>query len=288
MGAWSSNLYGNDTTCDVRDTYLGLLEKQSSNQDAYDKTLEICNDYMNDQDETPLFWFALAETQWKVGRLMPEIKAKALEWIDKDGGLQLWEESPKGSTGWKKTLEKLRTKLETEQPKEKRFRKRVIPYQNPWGLNDVYAYRVHVECNAKEEQAVHGKYILMQKIGETQSVYTEDTIMRVQLYDRVFDIIPSIEDVHETIKSNRLLPVCSTPLGQESEFKRKSQGFPNPIGSIPFFYTPIMMSVKMDQDLKMLSYPKDHLTFICTVEGPYNRQHERATVKDCIWRDFVR
>jgi len=30
MGAWSSNLYGNDTTLDVRDTYMGFLEDQVS------------------------------------------------------------------------------------------------------------------------------------------------------------------------------------------------------------------------------------------------------------------
>ena len=69
---------------------FGFLEKQASNQEAYEKTLEKCKEYIGDQDE-PLFWFALAETQWRVGRLMPEVKAKAQDWIEKDGGLILWE-----------------------------------------------------------------------------------------------------------------------------------------------------------------------------------------------------
>ena len=134
MGIWSSSLYGNDTTCDVRDTYIGFLEKQLSSLDAYEKTLEICHDYMSDLDEAPLFWLALAETQWKVGRLIPEVKANALEWISRDGGLKLWEEDTKGSTGWKKTLEKLRIKLETEQPKKKRFLKKNHPVSKPMGI----------------------------------------------------------------------------------------------------------------------------------------------------------
>ena len=115
MGAWGTGLYANDTTCDVRSTYMDFLQEQLSNQEAYEKTYEMYKDCIGDIDEEPLFWFALAETQWKVGRLMPEVKVKALEWIEKEGGVLLWEDSPVGSSGWKKTLEKLKATLETEQ-----------------------------------------------------------------------------------------------------------------------------------------------------------------------------
>ena len=119
MGTWGSGLYGNDTTCDIRDTYMGFLKERLSNQEAYEKTLEKYEDYMKDPDEAPLFWFALAETQWKVGRLMPEVKEQALEWIDKGGGMELWEESD--GSGWKETLEELKTMLNAPMPKEKRI-----------------------------------------------------------------------------------------------------------------------------------------------------------------------
>jgi len=33
---------------------------------------------------------------------MPEVKEKALDWIDKNGGLELWDESKSGRIGWKK------------------------------------------------------------------------------------------------------------------------------------------------------------------------------------------
>ena len=80
MGAWSSSLYGNDTTCDVRDMYKSFLEEGINNQNAYEKTLEVCKEYIDCPDEAPLFWYALAETQWKTGRLTNEVKTKALEW----------------------------------------------------------------------------------------------------------------------------------------------------------------------------------------------------------------
>ena len=87
MGAWGTSLYANDSTCDVRGTYTKLLENQVGSQEAYEKTLEEYKEYIGDQDE-PLFWYALAETQWRVGRLMPEVKEKALHWIENDGGME--------------------------------------------------------------------------------------------------------------------------------------------------------------------------------------------------------
>ena len=65
MGAWSSSLYGNDMTCDVRDAYMKFLKEQLSNEEVYEKTMETFNETIGG-DEEPLLWFALTETQWKV------------------------------------------------------------------------------------------------------------------------------------------------------------------------------------------------------------------------------
>ena len=50
MGAWGSSLYANDTTCDVRDVYLGFLQEQLSNQEAYEKTVDKCNEYIESDE----------------------------------------------------------------------------------------------------------------------------------------------------------------------------------------------------------------------------------------------
>ena len=89
MGAWGTTLYENDTTSDIRDTYMGYLKDQLSNEEALEKTLVEYQELLGDEDEEFLLWYALAETQWKVGRLTQEIKEKALEWIAKDGGVAL-------------------------------------------------------------------------------------------------------------------------------------------------------------------------------------------------------
>ena len=197
MGAWGSGLYANDTTCDIRDTYMGFLYEQLSSKEAYEKTLTKCSEYMENSDEAPLFWFALADTQWKVGRLLPEVKANALDWINKGGGLSLWEESANGGAGWKKTLEKLRTKLETEQPKEKRVHKPQKINSNLWNDGDVYAYLFHKEFDGRF--GAPGKYMVLHKIGIEEIYYgdsgTAETYMIVRVFDKLFDNLPTLEDV---------------------------------------------------------------------------------------------
>ena len=81
MGFWGTQLYANDLTCDVRDTYIDYLkEKQLSDESAFSELLDSFKEL--DEDEKPLFWYAIAETQWKLGRLTDDVKIKALEYID--------------------------------------------------------------------------------------------------------------------------------------------------------------------------------------------------------------
>jgi len=178
--------------------YISYLEKQLTNQEAYDKLMEECGDYLEIPEDEPLFWYALADTQWKMGRLIPDVKAKAMEWIDKEGGLDLWAESKDKGAGWKKTLEKLRVKLESEQPKEKKIRRPIN--QNLWNIGDVYAYQFHTEGSAKH--GALGKYMIMQKIGEEPYSSDDDLIMRVHVFDGLFDEIPELGDA----KGLRILP----------------------------------------------------------------------------------
>lgn len=133
MGIWGSGLYANDSACDVRDSYMKLLESGYSNSEAYKKLIQDFQEYIGDEDE-PFFWFALADTQWRMGRLSLEVKEKALEWIDKNGGLELWEESSNGGLGWKKTLQNLKLKLLSPMPLEKKIRKPQEINNNLWNM----------------------------------------------------------------------------------------------------------------------------------------------------------
>lgn len=257
MGTWGTSLYANDSTCDVRDTYLGFLREQLSNQKAYEKTLIKCKDYLGEQDES-LLWFALAETQWSVGRLMPEVKAKALDWIDKEGGSKFWAESRCDVNGWKKTLVKLREKLETPQPKEKKIKIPEELYFDLWNINDVYAYQFHREKS--KEKDIWGKYILLQKIGSGK-VYPEDkSKMRIQILDRIFNELPTLDDMNGV----RILPV-DFPTRINISKDAKIYEDMNIISK----QDPIWMSALVHM-FKKSEYPAKHLTFIGNRKGPLN------------------
>jgi hypothetical protein len=201
MGFWGAALYANDTTCDVRDTYVKYLREQLSNEEAFQKTLETCSEYLEDDDEQPLLWFALAETQWKVGRLMPDVKEEALSWIEKRGGLEQWEESANGGLGWGKTLQKLKQTLTSPQPPEKKIRKPVEFKHNPWNIGDCYAYKFNTDITKKRN--LFGKYIVLQKIGDYDGLSNDCLLSIIQVFDKVFDKIPNIN----AIMGVRILPL---------------------------------------------------------------------------------
>jgi len=210
MGTWGTGLYANDCSGDVRDTYMKFLQEQLSNKEAYQKTLEKFHEYIGDQDE-PFLWYALADTQWKVGRLISEVKEKALKWIEKGGGLENWEESANRGAGWKKTLEKLKEKLESPMPPEKIIKKPVEFTRNPWNVGDVYAYQFHTEVT--KERGLFGKYILIQKIGDIK--WCDGWILsRIHVFDSVFNEIPTLDGLSDL----RLLPLID-PIHYKDEYK---------------------------------------------------------------------
>lgn len=245
MGAWGSGLYTNDSTCDVRDSYIRYLQEGSGNKEAYKKTLDEYNELLGDQDE-PFLWFALAETQWKTGRLLTEVKEKALMWIEQDGGIELWAESANGGSGWKKTLQNLKIKLNSPMPSEKKIHKPIVINNNFWDVNDVYAYRFN-GADA-EVQGLSGKYMLIQKIGEGIEESSNEPMMRIQVMDRIFDELPTLED----ITGVRILPL---------DFPKRVDMSEDPVWMSAY----IFMFKKSD-------YPVKHLTFIGNQKGPANKE----------------
>ena len=116
MGAWGTGLYQDDDTCDIKDEYLTYLRLGMSNEEALEELIECNEELIDDEKIGPLFWLALADTQWKYGRLTNEVKEKALEVINSGKDLKRWEEDKKLYAKRKKVLEDLRERLNTKQP----------------------------------------------------------------------------------------------------------------------------------------------------------------------------
>jgi len=165
MGVWGVGLYQDDVTCDVKEEYLNWLRIGKTNIEA---TLELIEEgTIDDEDDSSLFWFALADTQWKYGRLLPEVKEQALKHIESGQNLKRWEENPSLYKKREKVLEDLKRKLNSPQPPEKKVSK--ITISKPiWDTGDVLLYKIHSVSKHDKELENHkwyGKYVLLRVLG---------------------------------------------------------------------------------------------------------------------------
>jgi hypothetical protein len=167
MGTWGAKLYQDDVAQDVRDQFKDLLRRGKTAEEITNNLVSEYAHSINDQDDGPVFWFALADTQWELGRLLPEVKKQAVAWLDKGGDLAKWQvENPKLAVVREKALDELRRKLNTPQPPEKKISQYRL-YKCEWKIGDVFAYPL--ESNYAKEKCLFGRYVLFHKIGETSS-----------------------------------------------------------------------------------------------------------------------
>jgi hypothetical protein len=143
VGAWGTAIFADDLACEVRDAYRQFVADGSAGPEATDRLLRQWNEVLEDEEEGPLFWLALAATQWDCGRLEPRVKAKALAILDQGASLALWSEGGESRMLKQRqaALAKLRDKLQSPPPAARRIRK---PPQNecPWAVGEVLAFRL--------------------------------------------------------------------------------------------------------------------------------------------------
>jgi hypothetical protein len=141
MGSWGTGIFDNDEACDVRDLYRALLANKVTDDDAMRQVLDKFADATNPD----AVWIALAASQWKLGRLVPEVRDRSLEVIDSGHELdETWE----GELQKRKTvLERLRVQLISPQPQRRVVRK---PWRDVTDLKpgDVLAIRLNEELAA--------------------------------------------------------------------------------------------------------------------------------------------
>lgn len=204
MGAWGAKLYQDDVAQDVKEQYKESLKKGKSNEEATQQVLDEYRPMLNDIDDGPVFWFALAETQWSLGRLLPEVKEQALACIDKGTDQARWErENPKKAPERKKILEDLRIKLNSPMPPMKKI-SQPKNYKCEWKIGDVYSFKL--ESDLASEKGVYGRYILFQKIGE-MAYYPEHIIPVVWVKITNGDVLPSNEKEYLDLEYVKLAKV---------------------------------------------------------------------------------
>lgn len=165
MAAWGTGLYQDDIAEDVKiDYYNCFREDGLDNEAAYEKMLSRYSEIKDDPEDGPVFWMVLSDLMWDLGKLTEEVKEQALYHISAGQDVARWEEeSREKATRRRKVLEKLKNKLESPMPKEKKLRKKRI-LKNKWQIGDMYTMPVEKSCPRFPEMKV--KYLLLIKVHD--------------------------------------------------------------------------------------------------------------------------
>jgi len=91
MGAWGVGIFENDDALDIRDCFRRHARKGLSVEEITQKCMADYPDPMNDVSVV----LALTALQMEQGRLMPDIRKRALRMIDEQQGIESWREPEK-------------------------------------------------------------------------------------------------------------------------------------------------------------------------------------------------
>lgn len=126
MGAWGHGIRQDDFVCDVIGVFEDLLKAGQSVADATQSVTSRYRAAIDDSDDGPLFWIALADVQWTYGGL----EASVLERVEDDfrSGRSLlpWEEDRRGLARRRAALEKFIRKISVANRRPKKPPKAVI------------------------------------------------------------------------------------------------------------------------------------------------------------------
>ena len=165
MGTWGPGLYQNDVSDDIKLGFIDKCKRGHTIEEATEIFIKEYSEELKDEDDAPNFWFALADIQWKYGKLLPNVKKNALYHIEQELKKETYNEfNAKETRKRKDVLEKLREKINSPMPPEKKISQYRL-YQCEWKIGDTYAYPL--DADIWKDNAYYGDYLIMQKIGES-------------------------------------------------------------------------------------------------------------------------
>jgi hypothetical protein len=127
MGTWGYGIKQDDFVCDVMDEFDEHLKQNQNLPQTTEIVLNTYKEGINDPDEGPLFWIALANMQWKYGKVDAAVLEKIKSDFAKDAGMERWQEiGEKEYSKRKQVIADFIELISTENPKPKKLPKFVV------------------------------------------------------------------------------------------------------------------------------------------------------------------
>ena len=152
MGAWGTGIFADDNALDLRDDYRKLISDGVSGPQATDRLVARWAP-QGDPDLAPVFWLALAVTQWGCGRLEARVKEEALRVIADGSAIRPWAGGP-DERKRRAVLEAAKQKLESPQPAERKIKKQTLATCD-WERGELIGYRL-----------VTGDYVVLRMLDQ--------------------------------------------------------------------------------------------------------------------------
>ena len=73
MGTWGTGIFSDDFALDIKGEFCDKIADGISPADATAELMLNYKDDISDPDESSVFWFALAATQWKLGGTLGQV-----------------------------------------------------------------------------------------------------------------------------------------------------------------------------------------------------------------------
>ena len=165
MATWGIGIYQNDVGLDIKDRFIDTCRRGKTVEEATEYYIQEYECEIEDEDDAPDFWLALADVQWKCGHLQPIVKENALNYIELElskGGKEFFDK--KDVKKRIKVLEDLREKLNSPMQKPKNLKPYKL-YKCEWKMGDIYAYPLDGEIFKDTEY--YGRYVLFHKVMES-------------------------------------------------------------------------------------------------------------------------
>jgi len=140
VGTWGTALYSDDLAADLRSEFRDLIGGGLSADEAVERLATEHASSLDDPDETPVFWLAVAHAAWKLGRPHARATTEALRAIETGADLLRWPHA-KDRRKREAVLEQGAATLRSAPPAAKRVPKPFIA-NNSWEVGEVVAYRL--------------------------------------------------------------------------------------------------------------------------------------------------
>lgn len=129
MGTWGTAISSNDTYSDIYGEFFDLYNDGLDVAEISEKLIDANQETINDTDDCNNFWFAMAKAQWECKQLDKDIFNRVKKIIETGADLEVWRQLDANEKDIKKrkaVLDKFLADLQTERPKAKSRKKKII------------------------------------------------------------------------------------------------------------------------------------------------------------------